>query len=58
MGTVATHSQSTVSAWLSAMPRASLATLLAVIGAPTNTRFWDGAWARRGIAAVIARVVR
>ena len=37
MGTVATHSQSTVSAWLLAMPSASLATLLAVIGAPTKT---------------------
>ena len=37
MGTVATHSHRTVRAWLSAMPRASLATLLAVMGAPTNT---------------------
>jgi TrwC relaxase len=37
MGTVATHSHSTVSAWLSAMPRASLATLFAVIGVPTRT---------------------
>jgi hypothetical protein len=30
IGTVATDSQRTVSAWLSAMPRASLATLLAL----------------------------
>src|SRR4051794_28170613 len=52
MGTVATHSQSTVSAWLSAMPRASLATLFAVSGAPTRSSLVGcgfGSWgSRRG----------